>query len=80
MVKNAYYAVVNNDTNEAILFETEWDAGNYIIAHADDYLSWITDWLTEDQTLDDYYAIMLKRDAISVSFSFAYRFVRKFTF
>lgn len=29
MIKNAYYAVVDNDTNEAILFETECDAGNY---------------------------------------------------
>lgn len=48
MIKDANYAVVDNDTRDAILFTSECDAGNYIIAHADDYLSWITDWLTED--------------------------------
>mgnify|MGYP000437799999 CR=1 FL=1 len=60
MIKNANFAIVNNDTDEAILFETEWDAGNYIIAHEDDLLSWITDYLDEDQSADDYYAMIEK--------------------
>lgn len=60
MIKDANYAIVDNDTRDAILFTSECDAGNYIIAHADDYLSWITDWLTDDQTLDDYYAMIEK--------------------
>lgn len=60
MIKDANYAIVDNDTREAILFTSECDAGNYIIAHANDYLSWVTDWLTEGQTLDDYYAMIEK--------------------
>lgn len=60
MIKDANYAIVDNDTREAILFSSKCDAGNYIVAHADDYLSWITDWLTEDQSLDDYYAMIEK--------------------
>ena len=60
MIKDANYAIVDNDTREAILFSSECDAGNYIVAHADDYLSWITDWLTEDQSLDDYYKMIEK--------------------